>query len=391
MRHRTVCSVWILALASVLGCSGNSDDGGATGASGSVDGGSVTGGTATMGSPVSASGGTTVPGEPRAESGGATGGAAPATGGVTEAAGGAAPATGGVTEATGGAAPATGGTAGTPSGGSGGGVSASGGSGGGTTGGDPTLLPTPTSSCPSLVTGMVDFLGSSVSLSVGPASTPGPVLFYWHATGMTYTEVDTAFGEAIADVEANGGVVASFTTTTGQGTNTGNGVWYTGDLDVADEVLACALEQGLVDTQRIHVSGYSAGGLQCAAMSYLRSGYVASVLCMSGGFMFGLSTYALQDPAHVPAAIAAHGAAGSDVLILDFAACSETYCADVADQGGLAIDCNDGGDHLLSMSSRASTMGAVAWQFFAENRFDSDQRYPSGLPGYFPSYCSIVE
>ena len=317
-----------------------------------------------------------------------TGGTDPGTGGTEPGTGGTDPGTGGTEPGTGGTDPATGGTE--P--GTGGTDPGTGGAGGDPgVGAEPTALPTPTSSCPELVSGMLTILGKDVSLSVGPAGTPGPVLFYWHATGMTYTEVNSGFSDAMADVEANGGVVASFTTTNGQGTNTGNGVWYTGDIDVADEVLACALEQGLVDTRRIHVSGYSAGGLQCAAMSYLRSGYVASVLCMSGGFVSGLSTYSLQDPAHIPAAIAAHGAAGSDVFILDFATCSENYCADVVSHGGLAIDCNDGGDHIGSMTSRASTMGAVAWQFFAENPYGAAQTYPSGLPTYFPSYCAIVE
>ena len=99
----------------------------------------------------------------------------------------------------------------------------------------------------------------------------------------------------------------------------------------------------------------------------------------------------VQDPDHVPSAIAARGAAGSDVLVLDFATCSETYCASVAQDGGLAINCNDGGDHIASMTSRASTMGPVAWQFFAENQYGAPQTYPSGLPSYFPNYCAIVE
>ncbi|MGC4095088.1 MAG: hypothetical protein QM756_45650 [Polyangiaceae bacterium] len=257
-------------------------------------------------------------------------------------------------------------------------------------GSTPTRLPTAKQACPQLKTGMVSFLGSQVSLSIGPANTKGPVLFYWHATGTTYTEVQSGFGDVIQDVKANGGVVASFTTTTSSGTNTGNGVWYTGDLEVADEVLACAIEQGLVDTRRIHVSGCSAGGLQCAAMSYLRSGYVASVLCMSGGFVSRVSSYELQDAVHVPSAIAAHGAAGSDVFILDFATCSAAYCSSLVSKGGLAINCDDGGDHIASMASRARTMGPVAWRFFAENPYAAGNRYTSGLPSYFPSYCAIA-
>lgn len=385
---------------------GTSSIGGSVAFGGAESGGKSTGGVATGG--LTTTGGSAFGGQP--QGGATTGGAIPAGGAVaggsssvgsTSATGGAL--AGGVTSATGGAM--TGGvtsaggaqwTGGAPSGGgvvSTGGAAATGGLAtmGGSTGATPTSLPTAKQTCPTLATGMVSFLGSSVSLSVGPANTKGPLLFYWHATGMTYTEVQSGFSAVISEVKSNGGVVASFTTTTSTGTNTGNGVWYTGDIDVADEVLACAIQQGLVDTSRIHVSGYSAGGLQCAAMSYLRSGYVASVLCMSGGFVSGMSNYAPQDPKRVPPAIAAHGAAGSDVFILDFATCSGTYCSSVVSKGGLAINCNDGGDHITSMTTRAATMGPVGWKFFAENPYGADNHYPSGLPSYFPSYCTIAK
>jgi len=82
-------------------------------------------------------------------------------------------------------------------------------------GGDPqpTTLPMPTETCPLLTTGMMTIGGAQVSLTVGPANTPGPMLFYWHATGMNYEEVKYGFSDAMADVQANGGVVASFTST----------------------------------------------------------------------------------------------------------------------------------------------------------------------------------
>ena len=111
---------------------------------------------------------------------------------------------------------------------------------------------------------------------------------------------------------------------------------------------------------------------------------------MSGGFATGLSPYALQDANHIPAAIAAHGATGSDVFILDFATASNNYCSSVASKGRLAIDCNDGGDHIASMNSRARTMGEVAWRFFSENRYGANNQYTSGLPSYFPAYCTIT-
>ena len=388
--------------------SGGAETGGAP-AGGEPTGGQVTGGAATGGAAIggagagdastggtpssgAASGGTPSSG---AASGGATTGGA-VTGGTE---------TGGV--GTGGADPggaATGGmaTGGVETGGASAGGSDTGGlaTGGGAAGGSssgptPTALPTPTAICPTLKSGMVSFLGSEVSLTVGPSGVAGPLLFYWHATGMTYTEVSTGFGDFMDEVESSGGVVASFTSTTGSGSNTGNAVWYTGDFAIADEVLACALEQGLVDPRRVHVSGYSAGGLQCGVMARARSGYVASVLCMSGGLVqalsFMLDGFALQEPSYSPSAIAAHGAAGLDVIGVDFSTCSAYFCGLVAADGGVAIDCDDGGDHLASMASRARTMGAVATRFFDENRWGSPADYAAGLPSYFPDYCKLVE
>jgi len=366
---------------------GASTGGAATGgeaAGGEATGGEATGGGSTGGS---ATGGDATGGE--ATGGEATGGDATggdATGG--DATGG--DATGG--DATGGATAGGGSTGGSATGGEATGGEATGGAGSGPT---PTALPTPTATCPTLKSGMVSFLGSEVSLTVGPSGVAGPLLFYWHATAMTYAEVSTGFGDFMDEVESSGGVVASFTSTTRDGSNTGNAVWYTGDFAIADEVLACALEQGLVDPRRVHVSGYSAGGLQCGVMARARSGYVASVLCMSGGLVqalsFTLDGFALQEPSYSPSAIAAHGAAGLDVIGVDFSTCSAYFCGLVAADGGVAIDCDDGGDHLASMASRARTMGAVATRFFDENRWGSPADYAGGLPSYFPDYCALVE
>ena len=125
-------------------------------------------------------------------------------------------------------------------------------------------------------------------------------------------------------------------------------------------------------TVGVETGGASAGGLQCGVMARARSGYVASVLCLSGGLVqalsFTLDGFALQEPSYSPSAIAAHGAAGLDVIGVDFSTCSAYFCGLVAAGGGVAIDCDDGGDHLASMASRARTMGAVATRFFDENR-----------------------
>jgi hypothetical protein len=202
-------------------------------------------------------------------------------------------------------------------------------------------------------------------------------------------------------VIAAGGMIASFGTPTGgaigvdsnkQGTNTGNGVWYTGDFNTADQVVACALAQHLIDPRQIYVMGASAGALETTGMSYARSGYVAAVATLSGG-LTGLGTtypgYAgettLQDSAHVTPSLAIHGAPGSDVVAMDFAMASAAWENDIKSKGGFSVDCNTGGGHV---SGPPATDPAIL-QFFQDHPFGATQDYTGGLPSSFPSYCHV--
>lgn len=277
---------------------------------------------------------------------------------------------------------ATGGTAST------GGTS---GSTGGTTGSGttPPNLPTATQTCPNIPSGSnqtVTFLGSQVSIWAGPTSKPGgPLLLYWHATGTNSGEAVSAFGGAATnDVVANGGVVASFTNTVGTGTNTGNGVWYTDDFNVADEVVACAIQQHQIDTRRIYSAGFSAGGLQTGTASFVRSGYVASVVVYSGGVVVSTPN---QNPANVPAALCAHGPSGtdfntSDYYILNFGQFCVDYLNNVKNRGGFTVDCPDTGNHINTTQRFA--VGPAAWQFLKDHAYG---QVNNTLPAGAPSYC----
>src|SRR5450432_935117 len=194
-------------------------------------------------------------------------------------------ASGGRVASTGGVGPVAGSTGGA-------GATASPGSGGtvGMPGGGPSpssaLLPTAKEACPEIKSGNMMFLGSPVTIWAGTptASQQGPVVIYWYATGSSPQEAVRGLGQAaITEIMNEGGVVAAPGATNQKGTNTGNGVWYTGDFETTDEVIACAIAQLHIDTRRIHAAGFSAGGLQTTRMSYDRSGYLASVVPYSGG------------------------------------------------------------------------------------------------------------
>jgi hypothetical protein len=230
----------------------------------------------------------------------------------------------------------------------------------------------------------VTFLDSSVRIWSGPSGSTGPMVFYWHATTSTSDEALTALGPGTAEVVSSGGVIASFNKSNGTGSNTGDFTWYTGDFGTADEVLACAKEQRLIDPRRIHSAGYSPGSCQTAAMVYARS-YLASVLCYSGGAM---TLGALPDPSNHPAMLGAHGAVGSDVYGIDIAANTVLLENDLKGKGAFVIDCDDGGDHQ-SFVPRMAGVAAPGWQFFKDHPYKVNPEPYKSLPSTFPSYCKL--
>ena len=256
---------------------------------------------------------------------------------------------------------------------------------------DDSKLPKVSGTCPNLSTGPFTVMGTSGTMWVG--SKAGPLVFYWHGTASSAGEVDTGLPGATAEVMKNGGIVVSFEDTSGTGDDTGDGVWYTGDFLAADQILACGMQKGLVDTARIHSSGYSAGGLQTGAMVFARSNYLASAVVYSGGPALGgliPGSTTFVDPSNVPATLGAHGAQGSDTLILDFSDGTKKLESAVVAGGGFAIDCDDGGSHLDFFTIRAG-VGDQAWPFLKAHPYNSKpDPYAGGLPSGFPSYCTIV-
>jgi len=253
----------------------------------------------------------------------------------------------------------------------------------GTPGAAPRIPPRP-AQCPEIRTGTITVLGQRVELQVG-AKQPGkrgPILFYWHGTGSSAAEVRGGLGEGTQEILAEGGVIASFTTTTRQGQNTGNNVWYTGDFAMADQILACAVEQQDVDPRRVYTAGCSAGGLQASAMVYARSSYLAAAMPNSGGTVF---RYQLEDPSHVPAFIGAHGS--RDVVVINFAETTTNQTRDLAAKGGFAVQCDHGGGHCASPTALKNAQ----WRFLKDHPFGvAPEPYAGGLPAGFPSYCRIV-
>jgi dienelactone hydrolase len=263
-------------------------------------------------------------------------------------------------------------------------------------GSDPTMLPTVMGSCPTFAassggTITVSAGGGTIQANVWAGSaTGGPLIIYWHGTASSPSaEVPISFDtNALATA---GGMVVGFVSSSRTGAttgDTGDAVWYTSDGAFADQVVACAIQQKRIDPRHIHTAGYSAGGLQTVWMWFARSGYLASVISYSGGDSL-INKAAMQDPAHPPPAIAAHGAMGSDQLVLDFAQASATWEGDIKTAGGFSIDCNDGGSHLDFFTKRAPPLKPVALQFFQDHPYGVKPEPYTTLPSGFPTYCKI--
>jgi hypothetical protein len=275
-----------------------------------------------------------------------------------------------------GGAPPVGGNGGAPPIGGNGGITpvggASGASGMGTGGtvvssdGKPPAdkLPKVNGACPPMTTGTATVNGTPAHIWAG--TKPGPAYIYWHATGTAYTEVMQGMPGATGAVGTAGGFVVSFDSTNSKGTNTGNGVWFTGDLESADQVLACAIEKGIVDTSRIYTAGYSAGGLQACAMVAQRSKYLAAAICYSGGAAIIQGTP--TDKSNLPAVLLLHGGMGKDTFILDFFNASQSWGAAYVKAGGFAI-----------------------MKFFQAHTFGLKPEPYSPLPADWPMYCQIMK
>jgi hypothetical protein len=260
--------------------------------------------------------------------------------------------------------------------------------------GAPTVRSAPTlpkakEACPSLA-GLhgtdVAFLGDAVTVWSGPAGTVGPMVFYWHATTATSAEAIAGLGPGTSEVVTSGGVIAAFNQSNGTGSNTGDYTWYTGDFTTADEILACANQEGLIDVTHIHSAGYSPGSCQTAAMVYARA-YLASIVCYSGGAM---TLGPLPDPTNHPAMIGAHGGVGVDLFGIDIAQNTIILENDLKSKGSFVIDCDDGGDHVQDGPARIAAAAAPAWQFLKDHPYQVSPEPYQSLPSTFPSYCKLL-
>lgn len=258
----------------------------------------------------------------------------------------------------------------------------------------PKSLPRVTGECPSFTSGVATFRPKGINkarlaqLWVGPHAKrkDGPVVFYWHGAGMNPAESILGLGGILKKVMDLGGVVvAPF-----HDPEAGLFPWFLADvfegrrlddLLLADEILACAIQEIGVDIRRIHTLGFNAGALQSTQMSYRRSSYIASSVAYSGGLV--VDKPPADDPGNRFSSMIIHGGP-ADLMVVPFQVTSERYYRALRENGQFGFICN----HMLSHIIPPGVHGSV-WRFLQDHPYGVKSPYQEGLPSEFPRYCSL--
>ena len=248
------------------------------------------------------------------------------------------------------------------------------------------VIPQIAGDCPVWANGTITFMGlDGVQLAVGPKpqAPSAPMLVYWHGTGSTSDEYTFMAAPVVTGITQAGGVIVSFQNTTGGDQYSGTNIFGAGDLNVVDQLVACAVRDHNIDPRKIYTMGCSGGGLFSTAMAALRSQYIAAAAPNSGGWV----TPVAFSSQHTPALMTVHGAQGTDVVVLDFSQTSATADAAFNARGGFAIDCNTGSGHC----GGAGLAGDV-WTFFLAHPYGvTPEPWSTGLPAGFSSECHKIE
>jgi poly(3-hydroxybutyrate) depolymerase len=256
----------------------------------------------------------------------------------------------------------------------------------------PQDLPTVNGPCPRFVSGTVTFhpknaRSNTARLWVGNNSGHGPLIFYFHGTGMSPNDALWTLGRNnINAILAEGGVVLA-------PRGHGRYAWYIAngdtredDLRLIDEMVACAIQQANIDVRRIHATGLSSGATLVSDMIHRRSNYLASASPKSGGFDPYNPIATNVEPDNRMSALIFHGGTDDQWGGYEFYQPQSEELADIIrDEGGFAVVCNHGRGHTEPTWDRD-----IVWQFFQDHPWNtSPSPYEGSLPGNFPSYCDI--
>jgi poly(3-hydroxybutyrate) depolymerase len=221
--------------------------------------------------------------------------------------------------------------------------------------------------------------GIAVVAGTKPPGPTAPLVFYWHGTGGSSGEYGTQARAVRDGVVQEGGILVSFQGTTGGDLLSGTAIFGVGDFEIADQIVACAVQNYNIDPRRIFATGCSAGGLFSGAMGVQRSNYMAAIAPNSGGLL----APGMWQNANTPALMTIHGRPGGDVVVVDFSTTSKTADDAYKGHGGFVINCNHGGGHC-----GGAGLAPSIWTFFKAHPYGAGKPW-SSLPSGFNSSCMI--
>jgi hypothetical protein len=246
------------------------------------------------------------------------------------------------------------------------------------------VIPAVAADCPKFIDSTITYMGlGGIQIVAGakPAGPTAPMVFYWHGTGSFAGEFAAMATAVQQGVVSEGGVLVSFQDTTGGDLLSGTAIFGAGDFKITDQLLACAVRDQNIDPRRVFATGCSAGGLFSAAMAAERSTYIAAAAPNSGGWTVPV---AFQNK-YTPALMTVHGAAGVDVVVIDFSSASATADQAFKAAGGFVINCDHGGGHC-----GGAGLAPDIWKFFKAHPYGVDPKpWAGGLPAGFSTQCKI--
>lgn len=266
----------------------------------------------------------------------------------------------------------------------------------------PTVgIPTPTAPCPTFTDGVVSICPAAlltcrdVVVRGSATAAGGPLVTHWHGTGEDVSGL-LAWDTAVMGLETMAGSeigllvlpLADPAAVARAGNPfpwwvvcgpSGSNCSRPDDFILADEIVACAVDQNLVDPQRITASGFSAGAIMASHLVD-RVDYLAAVVSWSGGLP---EAFQPTTPAGPGAVLALHGGA-ADLYCgpgqpgcYPFQETTEALAQDVSTAGRFAFVCDHQAGHVAAM-------GAYGSAFLRDGRLDAGHLwtgYPLGHPG----------
>lgn len=283
---------------------------------------------------------------------------------------------------------------------------------------EPAAVPTPTGPCPRLVDGVVKLCPAVLDtcrdvrvVNAAGASGSGPLALHWHGIHESPVQVlatDSAAQQLETMVRSQSGLMVLPHADPAAVARANNPFpWWVvcgstpsqcdrlDDFILADEVVACAVEQRLVDPRRLTTSGASAGGIMASHLATRRS-YFAGAVSWSGGLP---PAYQPATPENGTAMMVIHGG-GEDVYCGVGAAdgCyalrppSEALAADFRAAGNFSFLCDHQAGHITAMGSSAAQFLALARASghpWASYPFGTDGEAGTGSNWMLNHYCYL--